>query len=142
MVPLFIHDVPIECINQASISYHIPATLIVSVLQTEGGRNGLASRNKDGSYDYGPMQINSRWLKKIAPYGYSQSDLQYKPCVNVAVGAWILGISIADGKNIWNGVGNYNSHTTTLNQRYSSKVHYFHNRLLDILHIQTKTQLK
>jgi hypothetical protein len=27
---------------------------------TEGGRPGLARRNRDGSHDLGPMQVNTR----------------------------------------------------------------------------------
>jgi len=139
---LIIHDVPIECINQAAITYQVPATMIISILKTEGGRNGVASRNKDGSYDYGPMQINSRWLEKIAPYGITKQDLQYKPCVNVAVGAWILALSIADGKDIWHGVGIYHSRTEVFNQRYRQKVEHFHNWLIDAIMFKRSTPEK
>lgn len=132
-VPFFINDVPMECINQAAIIYHVPATMIVSILRIEGGRQGMAKLNTDGSYDYGPMQINSRWLGKIAQYGYTREDIQYDPCKNVAVGAWILGTSIADGKDLWNGVGNYHSHTTWLNQHYNQKVQNFHKWLLAVI---------
>ncbi len=61
---LQVHDVPIECINQAAITYHVPATLILSVLAIENGTAGLASLNKNGTIDYGPMQINSIWCIK------------------------------------------------------------------------------
>src|SRR5882762_4685919 len=93
---LEIHDVPIECINQAAIVYHVPATLILSVLAVEGGRVGLVSVNKNGSVDYGPMQINSVWLSKLRPYGYTANRLQYDPCANVMVGTWILAQNIAN----------------------------------------------
>ena len=76
---LEIHGVPVECINQAAIAYHVPATLILSVLAVEGGAVGLASANKNGTVDYGPMQINSIWLSKIRLYGYTQHQLQYDP---------------------------------------------------------------
>lgn len=130
---LIIHDVPIECINHAAVTYNVPAALIISILKTEGGKNGMASKNTDGTYDYGPMQINTCWLKKVAKYGFTQHDLQYDPCVNVAVGAWILAQGIADGKNIWNGVGNYHSHTPALNARYNSKVQKHHKWLSNII---------
>jgi len=130
---LIINDVPIDCINQAAVVYNVPATMIISVLKTEGGRNGMASLNKDGTYDYGPMQVNSCWLKKIAKYGITQQKLQYDPCINVAVGTWILALSIADGRDVWHGVGIYHSHTDSLNQRYKQKVQYFHKWLMDII---------
>ncbi len=119
---LEIHGVPIECINQAAIAYHVPATLILSVLAIEGGAVGLASANKNGTVDYGPMQINSIWLSKIRLYGYTSHQLQYDPCVNVKVGAWILSQNIANASTAWRGVGSYHSHTAILNQHYQTKV--------------------
>lgn len=119
---LEIHGVPIECINRAAVVYHVPAKLILSILAIEGGRVGLASANKNGTFDYGPMQINSIWLTKIQHYGYTRQQLQYDPCVNVAVGTWILSQNIANASTTWNGIGGYHSHTTELNYHYQTKV--------------------
>lgn len=120
---LEVHGVPIECINQAAITYRVPATLILSVLAIENGRAGSASPNRNGTFDYGPMQINSIWLSKIRRYGYTQQQLQYDPCVNVKVGTWILSQHIAnDTSNLWRGVGDYHSHTARLNHNYQIKV--------------------
>lgn len=126
LTPLLINDVPIECINHAAITYYVPATLIISVLRTEGGRNGMAKPNKNGTYDYGPMQINTIWLDKIKPYGYTVHDLQFNPCKNVEVGAWILSQNIANAPEFSKGVGDYHSHTWELNRKYLTKVnkHY------------------
>jgi len=122
MSALIIHDVPIECINKAAIAYHVPATLIVSVLLTENGRVGTARWNTNGTYDYGPMQINTIWLNKIKPYGIMRDDIQYNACTNVWVGTWILSQRIADSKNLSYGVGSYNSYSLPQNYRYSNKV--------------------
>ncbi len=119
---LEIHGVPIECVNQAAVVYRVPAALILSVLAVEGGTIGLASANKNGTVDYGPMQINSIWLPKIRLYGYTQHQVQYDPCVNVKVGAWILSQNIANAATAWRGVGSYHSHTAILNQQYQTKV--------------------
>jgi Transglycosylase SLT domain len=119
---LLVHDVPIECINKAAITYRVPAALIISVLGVENGRVGMASPNKNGSFDYGPMQINSLWVEKIKPYGYTREELQYDPCVNVMVGAWILGQNIADSPDFWRGVGGYHSYTPPLNEKYRYQV--------------------
>ncbi|MEM2160758.1 MAG: lytic transglycosylase domain-containing protein [Candidatus Nitrosotenuis sp.] len=123
---LLIHGVPVECINQAAIRYYVPAKMIVAVLNTEGGWPGLAKPNKNGTFDFGPMQINSTWLSKIAPYGYTAYQLQYDPCINVQVGAWILSREIANEKNFWDGVANYHSHTPLYHNTYKRKIniHY------------------
>lgn len=119
---LEIHGVPIECINQAAIIYQVPAKLIISVLAIEGGTVGMASPNKNGTYDYGPMQINTIWLKKIEPYGYTREKIQYDPCANVMVGTWILSTNIASSPDLWRGVGGYHSYTPHLNQAYQYKI--------------------
>lgn len=120
---LEIHGVPIECINQAAVTYHVPATLILSVLAVENGKTGSASPNRNGTFDYGPMQINSIWLSKIQLYGYTQQQLQYDPCVNVNVGTWILSQHIVkNASSLWRGIGDYHSHTARFNHNYQTKV--------------------
>ncbi len=123
MLPVLINDVPIDCINHAAIVYHVPATVILSVIRQERGRNGQVVRNKNGTYDYGVMQINSLWLPKIAKHGYTKEDVQFNACKNVEVGTWILSQSIAEGKTFWHGVGNYNSHTPVINRAYRNNTH-------------------
>ena len=134
---LLIHDVPVECINQAAITYYVPAKVIISVLNVENGRAGTASPNKNGTFDYGPMQINSVWLSKIAPYGYTREQIQYDPCINVMVGAWILSTKIADAMQAqggyWRGVAGYHSLTPDLNENYQSKVLTNYEQLSQIL---------
>lgn len=122
MAPITFNDVPAECINSAAITYHVPATLILSIIKIENGRNGLAKRNSNGSYDYGPLQINSWWLPTLRRYGITQHDIQFNPCINVTVGTWILAQAITETRFLQKGVGNYNSHTPVLNQRYANQV--------------------
>ncbi len=130
---LLIHGVPIECINQAAITYYVPAKVIISVIATEGGKVGLAKENKKGSYDYGPMQINSSWLPTMRKYGYSEQLLRYDPCVNVMAGTWILSNKIAQSRDYWSGVANYHSVTPSLNARYKIKVLNYYQLLSQIL---------
>lgn len=125
---LVIHGVPVECINQAAVTYYVPAKVIISVLAVERGEVGMASPNKNGTFDYGPMQINSIWLDKIAPYGYTRDQVQNDPCINVMVGTWILSNKIAStiadsGKgDYWRGVAGYHSLTPSLNAKYQTQV--------------------
>ena len=137
MSVLIINDVPIECINQAAVTYHVPATVIISVLKAENGHVGDARRNKNGSIDYGPMQINSLWLPKIRPYGYTEQSLQHNPCANVAVGTWILAQQILLSKDYWRGVGNYHSHDATRNANYQYKVGSIYSLLTRYLNAPT-----
>src|SRR3990170_9076013 len=95
-----------QCINQAAITYLVPATVIISVLLTENGQNGSANPNTNGTVDLGIMQINSAWLPQLAEYGYTQQDIQYNPCTNVMVAAWILSqkMTLSHAQGYWQGV--------------------------------------
>jgi soluble lytic murein transglycosylase-like protein len=115
-------DVPLRCVNEAAIEYHIPAKLIISLLSVEQGRNGKVEKNKNGTYDIGPMQINSSWLSNLKKYGITKEDIQFNPCTNVKVGAWILGKYISGGDDLLSGIGDYHSHTKRYNQDYYQKV--------------------
>jgi soluble lytic murein transglycosylase-like protein len=108
MIPIMVNDAPLDCINRAAVIYHVPVPLLLSVMQREDGKNGSANHNKNGTIDYGIMQINSLWLPKIAAYHYSKDDIQYnRNCKNIYAGTWILSQSIAEGKDVWSGVGNW-----------------------------------
>ncbi len=130
---MLINDVPVDCINKAAIEYQVPAALIISVLKTENGRVGQANKNVNGTFDYGPMQINSIWLAKLRAAGYDVNAIQYDPCVNVMVGTWILSQSIAGESNLWSGVGDYHSHTYDENMKYNNNVKSTYNLLITYL---------
>lgn len=126
-VPIF--DVPLHCINEAAIEYHVPAKLIISVLETERGKVGEIVKNKNGSYDIGLMQINSTWIPYLAKHGVTEESIRYDGCTNVKVGAWILGKKIAGENDLLVGVGDYNSHTEHFNRRYANRVRMNFTRL-------------
>lgn len=117
MLPV-IADVPLHCINEAAVIYHVPAKLIIAVLYNEQGKVGKVSTNNNGSYDIGPMQINSTWIPFLKKHGITRDDILYNACQNVRVGAWILGKSIANARNMLVGIGDYNSHTYQYNKIY------------------------
>ena len=136
---LVIHDVPIECINNAAITYHVPATVIIAVLQVEGGKVGMARQNPNHTIDYGPMQVNSLWLNSLQRYGITRQQLQYNPCVNVAVGTWILSRKIANSphSNLWHGIADYHSSDPKENRRYRHAVSEAYVRLTHYLNQPT-----
>jgi soluble lytic murein transglycosylase-like protein len=122
MLPLFISDIPLQCINESAYIYRIPAKLIIAVLNVEQGKKGLIKKNTNGSYDLGEMQINSHWWPMLYQFNITPQDVLYKPCINLRVGSWILAREIAEGNNLLEGVGNYNSHTPVYNHHYITKV--------------------
>jgi len=121
--PLPIVPLTTECVIATAKRFELPETLLWSILAVEGGKEGQYTKNKNGSIDLGPMQINSIWLEQFAEY-VTPGEILYNGCVNIQIGAWILRshINLAGG-DFWKGVGNYHSRTPLLHRRYQTKVY-------------------
>lgn len=118
-----------ECLDMAAQHYDIRKEILSAVLVVEGGRVGMKSRNSNGSYDMGPMQINSSWLPELRRRGISEYEVTHDYCTNVLVGAWILarelqsaGTPRINTAEYWQAVGRYNSRTPYFNSRYAVRV--------------------
>lgn len=114
--------VPVACVRSAAGYYGLPPLAIVGILGAEGGRLGQAVRNTDGSEDLGPMQINSRWLPRLAQYGLTRTKLLMNPCANVWAGAWILARSYARDGDVWMAIGHYHSGRLGESRKYRLRV--------------------
>jgi len=88
--PAGLSPVTWPCVVRVSEEMNVPVALILSIMDAEDGRVGRVSGNKNGSYDIGPMQINSWWLPLISLAGVSEENLLNDGCVNVAVAGWLL----------------------------------------------------
>ncbi|MGL1297150.1 lytic transglycosylase domain-containing protein, partial [Vibrio parahaemolyticus] len=86
-----------------------------------------------GTYDYGPMQINSSWWPRFSEMGISKESVGYNACTNVRVGTWILSKNIADGEDLLRGIGSYHSHTLALNQKYTQEVRMRYTELMQLI---------
>jgi len=107
------------CFDEAGAYYGISPQLLWSIAKTESNLNHKAvNKNTNGTYDYGVMQINSIWAKKLGTAWYGLSD----PCTNVKIGAWILAQCIRDYGYTWQAVGCYNSRTPSKRDKYALKV--------------------
>jgi len=118
-----------RCLLDASKRFRVPASLIQAIMDVEGGTQGKVSHNTNGSYDIGPMQINSIWLPDVEKRGGSLQLLLYHSCANIHFGTWLLSRELdgvdpqrIDIRSFWRAVGNYHSHTPERNASYSQKV--------------------
>ncbi len=76
----------------------------------EGGRNGMANKNTNGSFDYGVSQINSAWLPKTKEVGVGPQELQNDACKNIWTAGWIIRRCLNKFNNsFWHGVGCYHT---------------------------------
>jgi len=110
------------CFESASQRYGIPVNVLKAISRTESGGNSSAiSRNTNGSYDIGHMQINSNWLPALAKFGITQQHL-LNPCTNTHVGAWILSSNFRRLGYNWRAVGAYNARSPEKAAKYARKV--------------------
>ncbi len=110
------------CFEEAAARYRLPSALLKAISRVESsGVAGAINRNADGSHDIGHMQINSRWLPVLQPYGISADSL-FDPCINTYVGAWILARNIARLGYGWDAIGAYNAASPSKRIAYARKV--------------------
>jgi hypothetical protein len=101
---------------------------MIGIMQVEGGRVGQAvGPNVNGTYDLGPMQVNSRWVPELASYWHidkfkAKTLIRDDGCVNVKVAAWILHQKIAETGSLYGGISHYHSATPGIGYRYAAKV--------------------
>jgi len=88
--------------------------------ESHGNANAL-HRNRNGSTDYGMMQINSIHLPLLSRYGVSADDLM-NPCLSVYVAAWHLHKMMVKYGNNWAAIGAYHSETPAERDRYARSV--------------------
>jgi len=111
-----------DCMASAAVRYQLPLAIFKAVVDQEGGWLGLKTPNKNGSFDYGPAQINSIHLEELARYGVSEKQLMWDRCVNLHVSAYRLRAEINRAGDVWRGVGNYHSRTPSLSRAYADRV--------------------
>ena len=118
------------CFEEAGERYHINPYLLFTIAQVESNLNPQAiNRNKNGTYDIGLMQINSKWLKVLKKWGIEEKDL-FNPCQNVFVGAWVLRQCINKYGNTWKSIDCYNKGSKAKeSSKYVWKIYNEYNKL-------------
>jgi len=101
-----------------------PTQLYLAVLRTEGGRPGMARSNTNGSWDFGPGQINSSWIPRLRKRGLpaSAATLRHNTCFNLYVSGWILRYELDDAPDLWTGLMRYHSRTPAYQRRYLQRI--------------------
>ncbi len=117
------------CLLMASSAYDVPPQVMVGILNVEGGHIGQeVGPNGNGTYDLGPMQVNTHWLPQLSRYWKVDRKTARKwvrddGCVNLHVAAWILKQKLnAAGGNLFGGIARYHSATPKLGSAYAYKV--------------------
>ncbi len=124
-----------ECVVRASSHFGVPIPVLLGILRVEGGRPGMESPNRNGSFDLGPMQINDRvWVPVLArltggDHGVARAILRDNGCANMIFAAWIVRQHLNATGDLATAVGWYHSRTPVHMARYQEK---FRQSLLEI----------
>jgi hypothetical protein len=116
------------CLLAAAHTYDVPPAVMIGIMQVEGGHVGQAAGpNFNGTYDLGPMQVNTLWMPKLANAWHvspatAHTWVRDDGCVNVHVAAWILKQKIAETGSLFAGIAHYHSSTPAEGYRYASRV--------------------
>ncbi len=108
--------------------YNLPPRVLPSIHVVEGGRTETVHPNADGSQDLGYMQVNTRWLPVLSRYSHLpepavRQNLLSRPCFNVAAAGYILRRYLDETRDdLMLAIGDYHSHTATLNAAYQGLV--------------------
>ena len=122
-----INQIFAACLMLASQNYQVPPQVLVGILHVEGGRIGQQVANTNGTYDLGPMQINTLWLPELARHwGVSKRTahtwVRDDGCTNINVAAWILRQHLNETGSLARAVSQYHSRTPQVGARYKRKV--------------------
>lgn len=117
--PAIVIPATAQCIERISARSGVPELVIFAMIKTEGGWEGLSRKNKNGTHDYGIMQINSIWLPAIRKrFGLTPSQVKNDGCSNIAAGVWILRrLWNADG-TLYQAIGHYHSFNPSIEKTY------------------------
>jgi soluble lytic murein transglycosylase-like protein len=116
------------CLLLAANTYNVPPAVMIGIMNVEGGHIGQeVGPNFNGTYDLGPMQVNTRWLPALERVWQvngttARSWVRDNGCVNVHVAAWILRQKMDETGNLWQAIAAYHSSTPSKGTPYANKV--------------------
>ncbi len=115
------------CLMLAAQTYSVPPAVMLGILQVEGGNIGQQVRNTNGTYDLGPMQINTIWIPQLAEYwgvdnGTAARWVRDDACTNMGVAAWILRGHLDETGSLSTAIAHYHSKTPSKGYQYRAKV--------------------
>lgn len=117
----------VMCVERASSGRNWLRQTLMALRKQEGGWIGAEVRNENGTYDLGPMQVNSWWVPRIAR-SIARNESQVRAwlrddaCFNVDVARWIFLSALRDTGDFWKAVGTYHSPTRWRQVRYARSV--------------------
>lgn len=118
-------DKILSCLDAAVEKNGMDRNVMLSIMAVEGGRVGTESKNKNGSIDYGIMQINTATINDLRDrfgLNYTIEQIRDDECTNIDVSAKVLAQKIKEAGDKWEGIGDYNSRNEPAHSIYKDKI--------------------
>ena len=112
------------CFGLVAARSGIPENLLRAVAKIESNNRPDAIHfDSNGTHDVGVMQVNSSHFAELeSEFHITEQILLQRPCVNIAVGARILGSFLRRYGATWKAVGSYGAGTAT--KKEGARQHY------------------
>lgn len=108
------------CFDEAGALYGINPLILRAIAKVESNYKTRAiNRNRNGTYDFGVMQINSSWASSL---GMERWNTLGDSCSNIKTGAMILATCMKKYGYTWEAIGCYNSQTPDKRDKYARVV--------------------
>ena len=108
------------CFDEAGALYDINPLILRAIAKVESNYKTRAINwNRNGTYDFGVMQINSSWASSL---GMERWSTLGDSCSNIKTGAMILATCMKKYGYTWEAIGCYNSQTPDKRDRYARVV--------------------
>lgn len=115
-----------SCFKKASQKHDVPLHYLLAVSYTESRFKGnLSHRNKNGTHDYGLMQINSIWSNPAKKMGYNWNKIKTNSCTNIMFGSHILKLNFKRLGSWQSAIGAYNAGFSKTKKAQKRRQRYF-----------------
>ena len=118
----------IECVIEAAQRQLVPVNVLLALASNEGGKNGSAVKNLNGSFDFGHFQINSIHWDKGGAFennpNITKEYVRWRGCYNAELAAWLLKKALVEntGQDFWTRAANYHNKKPEFNAIYRKKL--------------------
>lgn len=111
-----------DCVVDAARASGMPVAALFAILATEGGKTGEALRNRNGTWDMGPFQVNTAHVNELAAMGIAPETVLRDGRINAYAAAWLLRKEYRRTGDLWQAIGAYHSRTPHRRDAYIRRV--------------------
>ena len=116
------------CLFLVAQTYSVPPAVLVGIYQVDGGQVGQDIGPKaNGTYDLGPMKINSSVIQYLAKHwkvseATARNWVRDDPCTNVGVAAWLLRTDLNQKNDLAKAISLYGENRGFNGEQYKERV--------------------